>query len=370
MAKPNMSAIARAAGVGKATVSLALRNDPRLRPETRERIQKVAAEMGYRANAIVSNLMAQLRASRNPKYQSTLAVFNASPERESLRTNHTFRGWMDGLRQRAEELGYGLDEFWLEEPGIEPGRLRQILHARNIRGGIIAGILNHRELPAKYDPIWEDLASVVVGVRPERPPLHFACNDQYSTALHAAEEVRRQGYTRPGLVIAPAIEENIDHRFSAGFYAGQSQKEIAGRVPPWDFDPSREADFQKWLRQHRPDVLVCTHPELRDWVTRAGLRCPEDIGLLHLDVTPALEGWSGMDQNNGTVGAFAVDLVVGQLHRNENGIPDRPKCMMTESVWVAGETLRQNPEATSRPAVKSVRTESAGRRSSRPVRSK
>lgn len=349
MTQPNMSAIARAAGVGKATVSLALRNDPRLRPETRERIQKVAEEMGYRANAVVSNLMAQLRASRNPKYQATIAIFNAGPERKSLVTNTTFRAWMAGMKQRGEELGYALDEFWLEDPEMEPGRVRQILRARSIRGAVIAGVLNRREIPGRFDVLWEDLASVVVGVRPERPPLHFACNDQFSTAMHTAWELERLGYARPGLVIAPAIEQNIDHRFSAGFFAGWSQSEMEGRVPPWDFSPEKEKEFGGWLRQYQPDVIVCTHPEIKDWVERAGLIVPDQIGLVHLDLTPELKGWSGMDQNNPLVGAFAVDLVVGQLHRNESGIPERPKCMMTESCWVPGGTLREGMEKTPRP---------------------
>src|SRR5277367_6472336 len=75
---PTMHEIAERAGVGKATVSLALRDDPRLRPETRRRIQKLAAKMGYRTNATVANLMAQLRASRTPKYQATLGLLNVS----------------------------------------------------------------------------------------------------------------------------------------------------------------------------------------------------------------------------------------------------------------------------------------------------
>ena len=97
------------------------------------------------------------------------------------------------------------------------------------------------------------------------------------------------------------------------------------------------------MHKFKPDVIVCTHPEIRDWVGALGLECPRDIGLAHLDLTPELEGWSGMHQNNEAVGAFAVDLVIGQLHHNEVGIPDRPKCMMIESQWVSGHTLRKPP---------------------------
>jgi DNA-binding LacI/PurR family transcriptional regulator len=338
----NMSDIARVAGVGKATVSLALRNDPRLREETRQHIQEVAGRLGYIPNAVVANLMAQLRASKNPKYQATLGLMNASTDPEALRTNHTFRSWTEGLAAHSAELGYGMDEFWLRDPKMDPSRLRQILRVRNIRGVIIAGVLEHREIPAKFDLLWEDLACVVIGIRPEKPALHFACNDQYSTAMHAAEELQRLGYRRPGLVIDPLIEENIDHRFTAGFYAGPTKFEA--RLPGFDFLPGRQREFEIWLRKHHPDVIVCTHPEIRGWLKDMGLKPPRDIGLIHLDLTREVEGWSGMKQSNHLVGAFGVDLVIGQLHRNEKGIPECPRCMMVESQWVPGTTVRRVPE--------------------------
>ena len=354
MPTPNMSAIAREAGVGKATVSLALRNDPRLKPETRRRIQGIASRMGYRANAVVSNLMAQLRASRNPKYQSTIGILNASHSRDGLQENNTFRTWISGLRGHCSELGYGTDDFWLHDPGVSPERLRQILKARNIRGVVIAGVLEHRQLPPEFDVLWQDLACSVVGIRPERPALHFACNDQFSTAMHTAWELESLGYTRPALVIAPSIEENIDHRFSAGFFAGKSLEKLKSCIPTFDFHPGATTAFEKWIGKFLPDVIVCTHPEIPGWLAKLGLRCPQDIGLAHLDLTPELEGWSGMNQNNDVVGAFAADLVISQLHRNEAGIPDRPKCMMTESQWVRGSTLR-NPPGAKRPSRQHLR---------------
>jgi LacI family transcriptional regulator len=343
MSTPNMTAIAREAGVGKATVSLALRNDPRLKLETRHRIQAVADRMGYRANAVVSHLMAQLRASRNPKFQATIGILNASHARDSLQINNTFHAWTSGLRDHCSELGYGTDDFWLYEPGVGPERLRQILLARNIRGVVIAAVLDQRQLPPEFDILWQDFACVVVGIRPERPALHFACNDQFSTAMHTAWELDRLGYRRPGLVIDPVIEENIDHRFTAGFYAGRPLGELKTRIPVFDFDPGGQALFASWMQKFHPDVIVCTHPEVRGWLADLGLQCPRDIGLAHLDLTPELDGWSGMHQNNEAVGAFAADLVIGQLHRNETGIPDRPKCMMIESQWVGGSTLRSPP---------------------------
>jgi LacI family transcriptional regulator len=340
MTSPNMAEIARAAGVGKATVSLALRNDARLRPETRKQIQAIAKKMGYKSNAVVSNLMAQLRSSKDPKYQATLGLVNASQERSFLKTNPTFSAVSLGLHRRASELGYGLDEFWLREPGIDPSRLKQILRARNIHGVIVAAMIENISLAREFDSVWQDLACVTVGIRPEHPAFHFACNDQFSTAYRSAKQLARLGYKRPGLVIDPHIEKVIDHRFSAGFYAGGNFSGLKERLPVFDFASESLKAFSAWIGKHKPDVLVTTHTELRGWITQLGLKCPKDIGLAHLDINKGMEDWSGMNQKNDLVGSSAIDLVVGQLHRNESGTPEFPKCVMVESQWVRGKTLR------------------------------
>jgi LacI family transcriptional regulator len=340
MSSSNMAEIAREAGVAKATVSLALRNDPRLRPETRERIQKIAGRMGYKTNAVVASLMAQLRAGKDPKFQSTLALINAASDGEMPTTNATCQAWVRGCHDRAVELGYSLDNFWLFEPNITPARFRQIYRSRNIRGAVIVAIRSHRELPREFDDLWGDLACVVIGIRPERPALHFACNDQFSTALETAQQLAARGYSRPGLVIAKAIEEDVDFRFSAGFYGGHGRVRSQNQLPILDFKPDDRKGFFAWMEKHKPDAIVSTHKEVRTWIEERGLKIPGDVGLLHLDLTDELHGWSGMNQNNHLVGAAAIDLLVGQIHRNEVGTPSFPKCVMVESNWIDGETLR------------------------------
>lgn len=335
-----MAEIARAAGVGKATVSLALRNDPRLRQDTRRKIQAVAKKMGYQSNAVVSNLMAQLRVSKNPKYQATLALINVSPTRNFLHTNPTFTAINEGILSRCHDMGYGSNEFWLCEPSIDSSRLKQILHARNIRGVLIAGMADNLNLPPEFDSAWEDISCVTVGIRPGSPPFHFACNDQFSTAQRTAEQLIRLGYTKPGLVIASYIEKVIDNRFTAGFYAGNHFSGTNQRLPVLDYHPEGQKSFLSWLKKHKPDVIVTTHAAVRGWVESCGMKCPKDIGLAHLDINKGMEDWSGMDQKSDLVGGSAVDLLVGLLHRNECGPPQSPMCVMVESQWVAGTTLR------------------------------
>lgn len=56
--------VAHAAGCRLATVLYALRDDPRIRPETRTLVQKVAAQLGYRPNPRFAALMSHIRNSR------------------------------------------------------------------------------------------------------------------------------------------------------------------------------------------------------------------------------------------------------------------------------------------------------------------
>ena len=350
---PTIRDVAREAGVAPATASLALRNHPRLRKSTCAKVQRVAKTMGYRANAVVSHLLAQLRASRTPKYQATLGLINVSENRGILGEIHTFREWVRGLKERAAQLGYGVNDFWLHESGLTPERLAGIFKAQNIRGVIIAGWFGNCALPEGFDEIWKGFASVLLGVRGIRPSVHLVCNDQFSTIRQAFAEALKLGYRRPALVISREVDSLVEDRFSGGFLTAQTALPVKQRVPPF-YTHSRvdvplaakigTADvmrrFGVWFRRQQPDVILCIHPEVKEWVASLGTRAARDAGLIHLDWTPELKGWAGMNQNSGLIGAAAVDMLVGQLHRNELGVPSFPKSMMIESSWIAGDTAR------------------------------
>jgi DNA-binding LacI/PurR family transcriptional regulator len=299
--------------------------------------------MGYRTNATVANLMAQLRASRTPKYQATLGLLNVSSDSRTLTGLCTFREWVKGCRERAEQLGYGLDPFWLHEPGISPSRLTKILDSRNIRGLVIAALLDRTGLPEEFDAIWKRFACVVVGVQPAWPPLNFSTNDQFSTALHAVQHLWNYGYRRIGLVLSPEVDAMVERRFSAGFWAALEGFEGSERLPAFPFQPGREVSFRAWYRQHLPDAIVCVHDEVKKWIADMDLKVPEDVALAHLDRHEDLADWSGMYQNNTLVGAAAVDMLVGQLHRNEVGLPEFPKASFIQSTWVDGPTAARHP---------------------------
>ena len=266
----------------------------------RKHVQKIAEQLGYRPDATVASLMAQLRSKSAAKFQSTLGFLNASENPGILREIPTFQEW------------------------------------RGIRGLIVAALQNDGVLPATYKGLWSDFSCIVIGMRPKEPALHFAANDQFSTAHQAVEELRRQGCKRIGLVINPEIDAWLEHRFSAGFFAGEKGEE---RLPIFAFQKGNFAAFRDWYQTNQPDALVTLHAEIKSWLLRFDPKFPIHA-LAHLDREEGMNDWAGMNQNSYCIGVAATEMIVGQLHRNERGVPDFPKAVLVQSSWVNGATTR------------------------------
>jgi len=338
-ARPNMQQIADAANVSKSAVSLALRNDPRISESTRTRIQKIAHEMGYRRNPIVDSLMTQLRAGRQPSFQANIGLINCSP-RQDLTQNHTFRRLREGVLRRAEQLGYGVEEFWLQQPKMRPERLKQIMETRGIRGLILIAALSPDTIGDGYSKVWFDFACSVIGVTQLKNDLNCASNDQYLTARNAARKVIELGYRRPLLVIPPADDALLDDKFSAGFYSATRKLAAKDRLDLLPFDENEPGKALARIQKLKPDVVITNKIELYDALVEQGVSIPEELGLVHLDWHEDIPHLAGMRQNNRVVGSAGVDLVTGQLQKNEFGAQEFPKVIQIESVWIDGGSVR------------------------------
>ena len=121
------------------------------------------------------------------------------------------------------------------------------------------------------------------------------------------------------------------------------------RVPPYlphDWTPWDKEAFHQWLVRGRPEIVICSdHRKMNGRLKEAGCRIPQDVGMVTLDVDAMAIPCAGMDQNSELVGAAAVDTVVGQLHRNERGIPATSQTITVEGRWVDGPTVRARNRA-------------------------
>lgn len=343
MSQPTMAAVAKAAGVSKNTVSLALRGSPRISDETRHNVEQAARKLGYKLNPTVAHLMAELRQTRSPGFQATLAMINANENPDAFTNHPTIPAYVTGCRQRAEQLGYHLDEFWMHEPNMPVARWQSIFRTRGIRGIVIVGMMKQNRLPAHLAPLWEEFPSLVTGVRTREPALSFACSDHHSLALMAFEKAIAMGYKRPGLVLDGVIDELVEGRFTAGFLTGQSRLlPVKQRTRPFHKVEAARKDrtvFAKWFNETKPDVIFTLYHEVKRWIQEMGLSVPRDVGLIQYEWRSDHGTWAGMDQRNDLVGIAAVDMLVSLVHHNERGIPEHPRATLIGSQWVGGATV-------------------------------
>jgi LacI family transcriptional regulator len=336
--------LAKIAGVSTATVSLALRNDPRIRPHVRRRIQKIATKNNYRPNPVVASLIAQVRGSRNAPRQGTLGMVYTS-EVSSNGEMLAVKEWSAAVEARANQLGYGFDRFVLAESKENPRQLAKIIDARGIRGLIAVGPFLGGTIPSEFGPVWQRSATIVIGCRPVRPALSAVSDDHFSTAARAVHEIARLGYRRPALCLQSDIDDPEVRKFVGGVWAEQVPLSSQDRIPPFRYKPEAEREFRLWIKRHRPDVILTLRAEIKDWLEATGLNVPGDMGLVHLDLTPGLKGWAGIRQHHQQIGFAAVDMLIGQLHRNEFGPPPFQKCQLVYGTWIAGETVREQVPA-------------------------
>lgn len=343
MARVTLSDIALAVGFSKNTVSLALRGNPQIPECTRERIRKAADKLGYQPNAVVSQLMAQLRASRTTRFQSKLALVNANRDAKALTDHPTIPTYVAGCESRAAGLGYSFDRFWLHDPSLNAERWLRILQTRGIRGIVLVGLMDQNKLPAPFQMIWSTFPTVVTGVRTREPVLSFCCVDHHNLVLEAFQKALTMGYQRPALVIDDVIDELVERRFSAGFLTGQRSLPKNRQVPLFTSIRSGQKDateFNAWFDKHKPDVVFTLYNIVLQWLENRGLKVPEEVAVVQLEWRGSRPRLAGMNQHNFVTGEAAVDMVVSQIHNNEVGIGAFPRATLIGASWEDGPSIK------------------------------
>jgi LacI family transcriptional regulator len=338
-ARVTLREIAAGLGVSHTTVSLALRNDPRIPAATRRTVQEYASRRGYRVDAIVSSLMARLRTLREKPVQATIGFLTAWPTRNGWRAMPNLERFHTGAERRAGKLGYALDELWLNEPGMTPERMTRILRARGISGLIL------QSLPCAGGQLklsWRYFACVTKGLTVSNPSVHRVVSSHYEDMQLVLHELERRRYRRSGLVLSEDLSARVDRAWLAAFLLHQNGIVVGERVPALiTRSADEEEHFREWFTAYRPDVILFSDQPIPVWVEKMGLRVPTDVGLVHLDWSKEVAPLAGLDSDPEAVGEAATDLLVGQLQANEYGVPKHEKIVAVRGHWVPGNSVRR-----------------------------
>ncbi|HVZ65541.1 MAG TPA: LacI family DNA-binding transcriptional regulator [Lacunisphaera sp.] len=342
----NVRHLARLAGVSPSAVSLALRDSPRISAATKARVLRLAKEAGYTPDATIVHLMRHLRKPRAARQQACFGVISFYDQARPWEQSRHLARIHEGMARRAGELGYRLEPLWLRAPGMTYRRFRSILEARGIEGLLCFGSPDfEQEFPAELD----QQAIVTLGLS-IRTPLHRITSHFYNDTRAALDRVHRLGYRRPGLVLG-AYEEMRSANAHSAAYLGWCEHVLGpGRARPiLRLDELKSKSILDWLRSAQPDVLVFVHlPEkvaqLRAILKEAGIKVPRQLGVVVLSHQVEDTGFSGLQQNQHLMGAWAVELLAARIANRDFGIPANPRIELVESEWIEGGSLARTRE--------------------------
>ncbi len=338
-ARVSLRDIAGEVGVSHVTVSLALRNDPRISEARRQEIAAVAERLGYRPDPMLSSLSAYRQAKRSVEIRSTVAWINQWRNPRELRRFQEFDAYWRGASDYAARLGYRLDEFEVGKD-MTPARLQQILLARNVRGILIPPHSNDLALP---DFDWAQFSVVRLGISVKQPRAHIVTSDQLNCTAMAFDQIWERGYRRIAYVTAHRFDRNTGGNFRAGYLSAQDvhvplRRHLAPLALSEESTPADVRTLRKWLRTVKPDAIITALGNLPELLDRAGCRVPDDLGVAALSL---LDGHfdSGVDQNSLEVGHVAMATLAALIHQNERGIPQYCRRILVEGRWVDGTSL-------------------------------
>jgi LacI family transcriptional regulator len=337
-----MDDVASVAKVHQTTVSLALRNDPRLPRETRLRIRALAESLGYRPDPMLSALnfyKASRDAAKAPPSMAFIMRSRANLPSESFFANEQF---LQGARQAAERMGYRIVPFQIDNTPAEGARLGRILRSRGI-GGFIIGSLDAGLHGLSMD--WDYFSGLCIESQHLGLSMHTVANNQSGSTRTAVRRLFELGYRRIGLAVGEIEETSLRKPFTAGYLVEVHEHRTLRVIEPLllrsEDDAVTAAKLGSWVRGHKIDAVLGNWSNIPDLLGMAGLGIPRDVGVATLDYNPHRGAVAGIRQSHELVGERAVEALALLMKTNQRGQIRLPNTTLVDGLWQDGPELPQ-----------------------------
>ena len=275
MRKISIKDIAAAAGVSHSTVSRALRNSPLLKPETIQRIQKIAREKGYTASAVARSLV-----TRRTHTLGVVVTTIADPFVAEV---------VSGIEETANDHGYSV---FLANSNAEPERelkVAQSFAERRVDGIIVTS----SRVGALYTPMLSSLQIPIVLVNNQHPGqfVHSVLIANFEASRDATRHLIQLGHTRIAY-----LGDRFGYQSDTERFAGYREALDCAGIPfrpelVSHGDGKPEGGYQamkKLLSLPDPPTAVFCYNDMSALgalkaIREAGLRVPRDISLVGFD---------------------------------------------------------------------------------------
>jgi LacI family transcriptional regulator len=324
--KLTLDEIAKRAGVSRTTASRVLNDHPNVRPEVRERVQRVIAETGYRPHPVAQSLASQ---------QSHVIGLVLPRRTETLFNDPYFPRLTQGIAQACNDHDYTLALFLMQCEADEQKFYPRISHKGLLDGIVIQVGQIGDNLIARL--LTSDVPTVVAGRPLHHPDASYVDVDNVAGAGTGVTHLLQLGHKRIAMITG-------DMRTTAALdrYTGYCRT-IQEHDLPVDETLISEGYFteiggyeaMQRLLPHKPDAIFSASDAMALGALRAiyeaGLTVPHDIALVSFDnLPPATIARPQLTTVHQPVHDFGVRAVEMLLDVIKNG-PTPPRRIIMET---------------------------------------
>jgi LacI family transcriptional regulator/LacI family repressor for deo operon, udp, cdd, tsx, nupC, and nupG len=328
--------IAHAAGVSRPTVSLALKGSSVVSLKTREHIRKVADELGYTPDPMLSALSKYRNQQVEKSYQGTLAWISHSPKNRPWHHITPYREYHTGAHKRAEQLGYNIEQIDMQQEELSANRLDGILNARGIKGLLICPPGRFDE---QFDIPWNQYSLITFGYTITEPNMHRVSSSHYRATRAIFKRLKAEGYKRIGFVFNTQINIKTQEHCQSAYLAG-CRNTNQDMIPELLQETITTQHFTEWYETYEPDAIIISSPQW-DIIQQSKIKIPEELAVTCPMVPKDNPELTGIMEKCQEIGAAAVDTLVHMIEHEKRGIPDNPKYILLEGEWNEGSTIKK-----------------------------
>ncbi len=279
--RPDIRAVALAAGVSVSTVSRALNGYADVNADTRKRVERAAETLGYRP----SHAAAMLRRSQT----GTVTFMVSKPWTKYV--DPYFLGLLDGLEMMLAAAGLDLQVVMAREFDREIDVIRNAVERNRCDALVFA---RTRPEDERIDWLEERGFPFVTVGRNNRNSHNFVDRDQVQVGRESARRLVALGHQKIGQLTTP-LRYTYTHLTMQGVKEGLDEAGLPSDPAsivecPLSQKTGEEAVTELFLRGARPTALICGNDLIAvsamDGLRRLGLTPGKDVAVIGCDDIP------------------------------------------------------------------------------------
>ncbi|KAF0093473.1 MAG: LacI family transcriptional regulator [Puniceicoccaceae bacterium 5H] len=327
MSRVTLSDIAAELGVSTMTVSRAMRDQPGVAHEMRERIKETAQRLGYCPDPEMGRLMRHLRRGSKAQLKANLCAVTNFPPGEEPRYSARLCRY---AAEHAQALGFRFSLIRVSSVTGDWSATLRMMKARGVAGVLLLPMVGPTELSALD---WSGLSVVSATSSVTQPRFHEVAPNHSANARLMIDHLAARGYRRIGYVGLTPHAQRTREALPAALAWHHARHQV--RCEPLLFMPDEPMpDIVVWAQREQPEVILVGRPPdqpgFQQALERAGIRVAWALAnsRAFFDYAP------GLDERDDLIGVCAVSTLSDLFVRAERGIPEIPTSISITGQWV------------------------------------